>query len=86
MDKLRAIHLFEADWNGLNKLVFARRMMAAANSSNAVPPEQFANTKSRAIDGVMTRTLQMIRYVFITTPPPVPVLILATVTIQLVTW
>ncbi len=56
MDKLCAIHLFEADWNGLNKLVFARRMMAAANSSNAVPPEQFANTKSQAIDGVMTRT------------------------------
>jgi hypothetical protein len=42
IDKLRAICLFEADFNWLQKLIFAKRMMSQAIDKGIVPPEQCA--------------------------------------------
>ena len=41
-DKLRAIILFEADFNWLQKIVFSRNMTNLAKKHNLVPPEQCA--------------------------------------------
>ena len=39
VNKLRAIALFEADFNWWNKLIFARRLMKLANDTGLIPPE-----------------------------------------------
>ena len=57
VDKLRAICLLEADFNWLNKLVFARRMMDQAYASNQVPNEQFARRGVQAAHGVLCKVL-----------------------------
>jgi hypothetical protein len=46
VDKLRAICLLEADFNWLNKLIFAHRLERHCRTNNIVPPEQFAKSKS----------------------------------------
>jgi hypothetical protein len=53
IDKMRAICLLEADYNWLNKLVFAKRMMARARSEGIVPLEQFAKAGTQAAEGVL---------------------------------
>ena len=54
--KLRAICLFEADFNWWNKLIFARRMMKSAGENNSIPDELFAKPGSKCIDNVMCKT------------------------------
>eukprot|EP00956_Cyclotella_meneghiniana_P043604 scaffold278788_cov93-Cyclotella_meneghiniana.AAC.1 len=44
--KLRAICLLEADFNWLNKLIFARRLEAHCRLHGLTPREQFAKSKS----------------------------------------
>jgi hypothetical protein len=53
MEKMRAICLFEADFNGLNKLIFAKRMMTAAHEQGIVPVEQFATKGTTSEEGGM---------------------------------
>jgi len=54
---LRAICLFEADFNWWNKLIFARRMMQHSTEKNAIPEELFAKKLSTCDDANMTKTL-----------------------------
>ena len=53
IDKMRAICLLEADYNWLNKLVFAKRMMKRAREEGIVPLEQFAKSGCEAAEGVL---------------------------------
>ena len=53
IDKMRAICLFEADFNYLNKFVFAKQMMGKALDAGIVPAEQFAKRGSQANQGVL---------------------------------
>ena len=41
-DKLRAIILFEADFNWIQKIVFSKKMADLAQKHNLIPPEQCA--------------------------------------------
>jgi len=41
--RLRAICLFEADFNWWCKLIFARRMMKQAGEKGMIPPELYAS-------------------------------------------
>ena len=50
---MRAICLLEADYNWLNKLVFAKRMMSRAREEGIVPLEQFAKKGCQAVEGVL---------------------------------
>ena len=56
VDKLRAICLFEADFNWWTKLVFARRMMSNAATNDAIPHELFAKSGSHCTDAVMSKS------------------------------
>ena len=56
VNKLRAICLFEADFNWWNKLIFARRMMQHAGSNAAIPDEIFAKNNSQCMDAIMSKT------------------------------
>jgi hypothetical protein len=55
LDKMRAICLLEADFNWLNKLIFAKRMMDRAYDANIVPVEQFARRGTQASSGVLCK-------------------------------
>ena len=57
LDKMRAICLLEADFNWLNKLIFARRMMDQAYDTGIVPVEQFARWGTQASSGVLCKVL-----------------------------
>ena len=57
IDKMRAICLLEADYNWLNKFIFAKKMMDKAYSAGVVPAEQFARRGTQAAEGVLTSTL-----------------------------
>ena len=57
MHKLRAICLFEADFNWWNKLIFARRMMALAGEKGMIPDDLFARKGSDYVDANMCKTL-----------------------------
>ena len=54
--KLRAICLFEADFNWRNKLIFARRMMTAAKEGGAMPAEIFSKKGSQCMDAILCKT------------------------------
>jgi hypothetical protein len=54
---MRAICLLEADFNWLNKLVFAKRMMDQAYDAGNIPPEQFAKRGTQAAHGVLCKVL-----------------------------
>lgn len=56
INKLRAICLFEADFNYWQKLIFAKRMMKQARESDLIPDENFATAGIRCDDAVMTKT------------------------------
>ena len=56
IDKLLNINLLEADFNWLNKLVFAKRMMSSAIEQGIIPPDQFAKRNTRADDGTLKMT------------------------------
>ncbi len=57
IDKMQAICLLEADYNWLNKYVFAKRMMDRAFQEDIVPVEQFAKRGSQAAHGVVASSL-----------------------------
>ena len=57
LEKMRAICLLEADFNWLNKLVFAKRMMDQAYDNGLVPVEQFARRGVQASHGVLCKVL-----------------------------
>jgi hypothetical protein len=57
MKSFRARCLFEADFNYLNKFVFAKQMMDNALNAGIVPAEQFAKRGSQANQGVLTSGL-----------------------------
>jgi hypothetical protein len=57
ISSFRAICLFEADLNYLNKYVFAKQMMNNALASGIVPAEQFAKQGSQANQGVIASGL-----------------------------
>ena len=57
ISSFRAICLFEADLNYLNKFVYAKQMMNNALTSGIVPAEQFAKRGSQANQGVITSGL-----------------------------
>ena len=50
---MRAICLLEADYNWLNKLVFAKRMIRRAQEEGIIPIEQFAKSGCQASEGVL---------------------------------
>ena len=54
---MRAICLLEADYNWLNKFVFAKRMMGRAFREDIAPVEQFAKRSSQAAHGVVASGL-----------------------------
>jgi hypothetical protein len=57
IDKMRAICLLEADYNWLNKFVFAKQMMDRAFKEEIIPAEQFAKRGSQATEGLLTSGL-----------------------------
>jgi HEPN domain-containing protein len=57
IDKMQAICLLEANYNWLNKFVFAKQMMDKAFEGDIIPAEQFAKRGSHATEGVLTSGL-----------------------------
>ena len=55
VNKLRAICLFEADFNWWNKLIFARRMMSLAGEKGMIPEDSFAKVGSNCTNAVMCK-------------------------------
>jgi hypothetical protein len=53
IEKLRAICLFEADFNWITKVIFAKRMMTNARACGIVPTEQFADKNTDSQEGVL---------------------------------
>ena len=56
VNKLRAICLFEADFNWLNKLIFAKRMMQLADECNAIPEGIFSRKGRHCDSAAMSKT------------------------------
>ena len=54
--KLRAIFLFEADFNWWNKLIFARWTTKEVSGRDMVPEDLFAKKKSHALYAIVTKT------------------------------
>ena len=57
IDKLRAICLYEADFNWILKLLFNKRMIANARKHNLLPDEIFAVPRSGSIAAVVSGVL-----------------------------
>jgi hypothetical protein len=57
IDNMWAICLLEANYNWLNKFVFAKQMMEKAFQKDIIPAEQIAKRGSQAIEGVLTSGL-----------------------------
>ena len=57
IEKLCAICLFEADFNWLSELIFAKRMMSQAMDEGIVPPEQISKAGTDANEDVMLKIL-----------------------------
>lgn len=57
INKLRAICLFEADFNYVLKVIFSQRMMRNLNDKNLLPAEQHAKVHSGAKNATMNRIL-----------------------------
>jgi hypothetical protein len=57
IDKMRAICCLEANYNWLNKFVFAKQMIDKAFEGDIIPVEQFAKRGSQATKGVLTSGL-----------------------------
>jgi hypothetical protein len=53
--KLRAICLLEADFNWINKIIFAKRMIGMAMERRLIPGECFSKRGSNCISAVMTK-------------------------------
>ena len=57
VDKLRAIILLEADFNGANKTFFGKRMIDQLEHSKQLPNELFTRRETEAIEVDLKRTL-----------------------------
>ncbi|KAL7502290.1 hypothetical protein ACHAXN_001984 [Cyclotella atomus] len=57
IDKLRAICLLEADFNWLNKLIFAHRLEQHCRRHGLVPPEQFAKSRTTCEEASLVKNL-----------------------------
>ncbi len=57
--KLRAICLLEADFNWLNKIIYAKRMIGLALENNLIPGECFSKKGSNCINAVMTKNIYL---------------------------
>jgi hypothetical protein len=55
--KLRIIHLFEADYNLILKLLWGKRLMAHANRHQLINAQQYARKRSTALQPAMLREL-----------------------------
>ena len=55
VNKLRAIYLFEADFNYWTKLIFARRMMKKAREEGGIPDVLYAKKGSHFDDATLTK-------------------------------
>jgi hypothetical protein len=53
--KLRAICLLEADFNWINKVVFAKQMIGSALERNLIPGKCFSKNGSNCINAVITK-------------------------------
>jgi hypothetical protein len=53
--KLRAICLLEADFDSINKVVFAKQMISLALERNLIPGKCFSNRGSNCINAIMTK-------------------------------
>jgi hypothetical protein len=53
--KLRAICLFEADFNWINTVIFAKPMIGSALENNSIPGKCFSKKGSNCINTVMTK-------------------------------
>jgi hypothetical protein len=57
VDKLRAIQLYEADFNCYNQFIFGQNAMQALTASGYVPEELFSQKGSTAEDAKFDKTL-----------------------------
>lgn len=57
VDKLRAICLIEADFNWLNKLIFAHRLERHCRAKKLVPSEQFQKSQSNCQEASLVKNL-----------------------------
>ncbi len=57
IDKIQSICILEANYNWLNKFMFAKQMMDKAFQGDIIPVEQFAKRGSQATEGVLTSGL-----------------------------
>ena len=57
IDKLRAICLFEADFNWVLKVLYAKRMMGNARENDLVPNELFATAGQNATNATMAKVM-----------------------------
>jgi hypothetical protein len=55
--KMQAICLLEADYNWMNKIIFAKRMIGMALERKLIPGECFSKRGSNCISAVMTKIL-----------------------------
>jgi hypothetical protein len=53
--KLRAICLLEADFNWINKMIFAKQMIGMALEKKLIPGECFSKRGSNCISAIMTK-------------------------------
>jgi hypothetical protein len=53
--KLRAICLLEADFDWINKVIFAKQMIGSALENNLIPGDFFLKKGSNCINAVMTK-------------------------------
>jgi hypothetical protein len=53
--KLRAICLLEADFNWINKIIYAKRLIGFALENNLIPRECFSKKGSNCINAVVTK-------------------------------
>jgi hypothetical protein len=57
IDKLRAICLFEADFNWLTKIVFSKKMISNAKEKGIIPDNQFATSGTNAVEGIFVKSM-----------------------------
>ena len=57
LDKLRTIHLLEADFNTGTKLIFNKRMLGNARTHNLIPDPQYQRKGSRSVEAVIFKKL-----------------------------
>jgi len=80
--KLRAICLLEADFNWMNKMIFAKQMIGMALERKLIPGECFSKRGSNCISAVMTKYSSATSQEFTTMTPYLKDAILQIATIE----